>query len=233
MSEQAFNPREHLIQIKSGQRTGDYLPVQWRLVWFRERFPNGSIETELLHLDVDREMEEEVTVWEDRRPKKVMKKAKGFAVFKAIVKDGMGGIATGTGSEASVSFGDYIEKAETKAVGRALAAMGFGTQFTDEFDEHHRIVDSPVAHANGAVNGVGNGSSLSMLGENSNGYQAQSAPSDDSAVTEQQVTSIRKLCQHLGKSEPENVTSISYLAARKLIAQLTAEYKTARQSKAS
>lgn len=60
-----------------------------------------------------------------------------------------------------------------------------------------------------------------------------SQPRDENAegsVTEQQVASIRKLCQHLGKSEPDNVTSISFLAAKRLIGQLTAEYKEAAQN---
>src|SRR5579859_271619 len=226
-----FNPNEHLMQLKSRDGSKDYLPVQWRLVWYREKFPHGTIETELVHLDLDRDTEEEAFVWnsEKKRSEKVMKHAKGVAVFKATVKDGMGGIATGVGSETAAAFGDYIEKAETKSIGRALAALGFGTQFAgDEFNENHRIVDSPVDRSNAAANGTAsNGAAASAVAENGNGY---AAPSDDSAVTEQQVTSIRKLCQHLGKSEPDNVTSISYLAARKLIAQLTNEYKASRQS---
>ncbi|GCE19239.1 hypothetical protein [Dictyobacter kobayashii] len=43
-----FNPNEHLMQIRSGQTSKDYLPVQWRLVWFRSAFPHGVIETEML-----------------------------------------------------------------------------------------------------------------------------------------------------------------------------------------
>ena len=33
-----FNPREHLIQLKSREGSKDYLPVQWRLVWFLAPF---------------------------------------------------------------------------------------------------------------------------------------------------------------------------------------------------
>ena len=37
------------------------------------------------------------------------------------------------------------EKAETKAVGRALAMLGYGTQFAaDELDEGERIADTPI-----------------------------------------------------------------------------------------
>ena len=146
-----FDPREHLMQIKSGYgdkaKSSDYLQVMWRLVWFRVECPEGSIETEIVLLDPDKECQEEASVWnpEKRRSEKVMKTACGIAVFKATVKDGKGGIATGTKMEKAASFNDYLEKAETGAIGRALASLGYGTQFTgDEFDEKARIVDSPV-----------------------------------------------------------------------------------------
>lgn len=144
-----FNPHNHIIQLKTKNGTQDYLPVQWRLVWFREAFPNGSIETEMLHLDLDRDTEEEVSVWDKGKQSyvKVMRQGKGIAIFRAIVKDGKGGVGTGTKSEKAASFPDYIEKAETGAIGRALAALGFGTQFAPELAEEHRIVDSPVTPA--------------------------------------------------------------------------------------
>ena len=69
-----------------------------------------------------------------------------WAVFRATITNENGVvISTGHGSESAKDFGDYLEKAETKAVGRALAMLGFGTQFAaDELDEGERIVDSPV-----------------------------------------------------------------------------------------
>ena len=142
-----FNPHEHLMQLKSREGTKDYLPVQWRLVWFREACPDGTIETEEVQVDIDREVEEEVYVWnaEKKRSEKTMKRAKGYARFRATVTDGKGGRATGTKSESAASFPDYIEKAETGAIGRALAALGYGTQFVaDEFEEAHRLMDAPV-----------------------------------------------------------------------------------------
>ena len=59
----SFNPNEHLMQIKNRGGATDYLPVQWRLVWFRALCPNGTIETEIVHLDLDRETEEETFAW--------------------------------------------------------------------------------------------------------------------------------------------------------------------------
>jgi hypothetical protein len=113
-----FDPNKHLIQLKGK----DYLQVMWRLVWFREAYPHGTIHTEVVHLDLEN----------------------NIAVFKATVTDGEGGSATGHGSESMRDFLDYIEKAETKSVGRALAALGFGTQFAPELEEGNRIVDAPV-----------------------------------------------------------------------------------------
>jgi len=117
---QPFNPNQHLSNLKGK----DYLEVKWRLVWFRDQYPHGKVKTKMLHLDLE----------------------KGIAVFKASVDDGEGGIGEGHGSESIKDFADYIEKAETKAQGRALAVLGFGTQFTgDELNEQHRIVDAPVS----------------------------------------------------------------------------------------
>lgn len=117
-----FNPTDHMMQLKGK----DYLQVAWRLVWFRD-IESGcgvdwGIETELLEHGDD------------------------WAVFRCRITNAEGRvISTGHGSESKRDFGDYLEKAETKAVGRALAMLGFGTQFAaDELDEGERIVDSPV-----------------------------------------------------------------------------------------
>ena len=144
----AFNPSEHLMKIGYKDKAQDYLEVKWRLVWFRDLCPEGTIETEMVMLDLDRPTQDEQSVWnnEKRKMEKVVKEANGFVIFKATVKDGKGGVAVGTKSEKAAAFPDFIEKCESGAVGRALAMLGFGTQFTgDELKEGHRIVDSPVA----------------------------------------------------------------------------------------
>lgn len=114
-----FNPNEHMMNLKGK----DYLQVAWRLVWFREECPLWSIDTTLMHYD----------------------DANGKAVFKCIICDENGAQkSSGYGSESVKDFADYLEKAETKAVGRALAMLGYGTQFAPELDEGERIVDSPI-----------------------------------------------------------------------------------------
>src|SRR5258708_2812761 len=157
-----FDTKEHLMQIKSSKGSSDYLPVQWRLVWFRSLNPQGTIDTEELEYDTERPVEADVYVWnpEKRKSEKTIKKSKGYARYRAIVSDGKGGRATGTKSENAANFADYGEKAETGSIGRALAALGYGTQFTgDELNEGHRIVDSPVDRHNedSAAQSNGNG----------------------------------------------------------------------------
>jgi hypothetical protein len=255
-----FNPNEHVVQIKTKDGFRDYLPVQWRLVWFREQHPEGIIETEMLHLDLDRETEEEVDGWNDEKNSydKVSKRAHGFVVFRAVVKDGKGGVGTGTKTEKAASFPDFIEKAETGAIGRALAALGFGTQFAPELDEEHRIVDSPVKRSVAERNGVTYNSNISGRRPGSTGGDLRGAtqaplhhtstegngnkttgnarssvivenPTTASA-TEKQLTSIRKLCEYLGRPQPENQPAMSYAKAKELIDQLTLEYRQRRSA---
>lgn len=101
-----------------------YLQVAHRLVWMREEHPEWTIET----------VAEEVT--------------DSAARYRAFIKNEEGRlIATATKFENKQGFGDFIEKAETGSVGRALAMCGYGTQFAPELDEEERIVDSPVTPA--------------------------------------------------------------------------------------
>jgi hypothetical protein len=48
------------------------------------------------------------------------------------------------------------------------------------------------------------------------------------AATEKQLTSIRKLCEYLGKPAPEQQAALSYVKAKELLDQLTLEYKQRR-----
>ncbi|MGE5618139.1 MAG: hypothetical protein ACM3US_02650 [Sphingomonadaceae bacterium] len=120
--ERHFDPGKYLRKL-GGK---DYLEVKWRLLWLRTEHPDAAVHTELVKLE------------------------DGFALFRARVAIPGGGESTGWGSETRQDFFDYIEKAETKALGRALAALGYGTQFCEDFDfaagsaGNAHVVDSPV-----------------------------------------------------------------------------------------
>ncbi|MBV9708305.1 MAG: hypothetical protein JO125_12950 [Chloroflexi bacterium] len=56
MSDQpkAYNPRDHLIKIKTKQGLKDYYPASWRLYELNMRYPNANFRSELLHFDLER-----------------------------------------------------------------------------------------------------------------------------------------------------------------------------------
>jgi hypothetical protein len=129
-----FDPKAHLIQLPrrvKDKATGqyvtvhdDYLEVRWRVLMFREKYPHGVITTEEIFVDLDR----------------------GYARYKATAEDGDGGRATGYGTETKADFTDYAERAETRAIGRALALLGFGTQFVGaDLTEGEHVADAPVS----------------------------------------------------------------------------------------
>jgi len=116
----AFNPKDYLINLKGKQ----YLQVTHRLMWFREVYSSGSIITEAISIEP--------------------------IVFKATILDNEGRVlGTGHGSATTkanaVWSGREVEKAETAAIGRALATAGFGTQFADGFEDDEHPSDTPIS----------------------------------------------------------------------------------------
>lgn len=103
-------------------RGKDYLEVKYRIVWFREEHPDWTIETVFLE------------------------STKEQAFVKAAILTATGQLmATAHKFEDKQGFADHREKAETGAIGRALALIGYGTQFTgDDLYEGDRIIDSPA-----------------------------------------------------------------------------------------
>jgi hypothetical protein len=108
-------------QVRYEKTEVDYLPVAARIAWFRKDNPYWSIITEVEQL------------------------GNKAVVMKATTKDMLGNIiATARKKETEIGFPDYIEKAETGAIGRALAMCGYGTLQAPEFDEQDRLADAPV-----------------------------------------------------------------------------------------
>jgi hypothetical protein len=201
VTDKEFDPSRYLTKVGKS----DYLEVKWRLVWLRERHPDAEVSTELVsHSDQG-------------------------AIFRARVAIPGGGSATGYGSETYADYRDYIEKAETKSLGRALAALGFGTQFSaHEFGgeaEAGRIVDAPVAHQNGP------GATLPPRDRSTSTNTVTDEPTAyPSGVTNKQVKAIGAIASKLGL-EPDEVkrmhgkdsaTLLSRTEASALIERLSA-----------
>src|SRR2546428_7854244 len=121
MTQTFKTPKKGTVLPMLDLRGKPYLQVAHRIVWFREEHENWGIETEQLTIDESR------------------------ALFLARIKDETGRIISmATGHETKNDFPDFIEKAETKAIGRALALCGYGTQFAPELDEGNRLADTPT-----------------------------------------------------------------------------------------
>jgi hypothetical protein len=168
-----FDPRRFVTRVGGA----DYLEVKWRVYWLRTQHPDAVIATELISHE------------------------NSVAVFKAHVSIPGGGSSTGWGSEGYDDFRDYLEKAETKALGRALAALGFGTQFTPDFDfaeGQEKVVDAPVRLARQRQ--------LVDLTEERRGQVAERQ-----SMTDRQMSFIRQMAREKGMSEQavdEQVTEI-------------------------
>jgi len=173
-----FDPGRYLTKVGNA----DYLEVKWRLVWLRETHPDATIETELVsHLDQ-------------------------MAIFKATVSIPGGGTATGYGSEGYNDFREYIEKAETKAIGRALAALGFGTQFCPDFDFSANgggIVDSPIDFASTRGRRMAAGR-----------IDDRAASSASQAATPRQLKFIQAIAREHGIGEAELSSEVEQLYGR-------------------
>jgi hypothetical protein len=175
-----FDPSKYLVNLNG---RGEYLEVKWRLLWLRTEHPEAIIETELVRV-------------EERD-----------AIFKARVTIPGGGSASGWGSESAGDFRDFLEKAETKAIGRALAALGYGTQFCQDHEfgggnivagnGQMRIVDAPVDFNSGRGRRQASGGAAAVVAQ---------APANDQGnqrATERQVKFIYAIAREAGLDEQE------------------------------
>ena len=85
-------------------------------------------------------------------------------------------------------------------------------------------MDSPIEHQQGNSEGGQDNASHHTNNQTSTPV-AQSGEAGDALLSEQQLNSIRKLLEHLDKTEMPGLASMGYMEAKKLIQQLTAEYR--------
>lgn len=129
-----FNPANFTRELPNeGGTTSLYLDVKYRLLWFRLHRPNGKIDTEIVSMD-DKSAVVSSKLYADRKD----------AVDHYIAKSYAQRFAS------DEKYGNrYLEIAETAAIGRVLAAAGYGTQFCGVGDMlNNDIVDAPIDLSN-------------------------------------------------------------------------------------
>lgn len=118
--ERVFDPTPYLIEI-AGRK---HLDVKWRLLWLRTEHPDAEIETQ-------------ETVSGD-----------GWVQFRARVSIPGLGSATAHARQTSKDAAEgWYEKAETRALGRALASLGYGLEYATELDDdtgRKQIAEPPI-----------------------------------------------------------------------------------------
>ena len=201
-----FQPSEHLLNIGTANKPRLYLEVKYRLVWLREQHPEATIETEILHLDLDKEVSAEVSEWDEQQRKsvKVTKHGQGLVIFKATVKLPNGAIGTGTKMQNAAEFSEWLEKAESGAIGRALSSLGYGTAATDEMSEGEgRVVDAPV--------------------------DRKPSYDPDKPCTEQQLATLDKLRANLGMQSLASTDGLTFGDVASMLKELNAQIQAKRK----
>jgi hypothetical protein len=193
-----FDPHKYLIKV-----TGkDYLEVKFRLHWFRLEHAAWDIRTEIAHLDLE----------------------KGIALVRADIFDEKGNHkSSGLKMEIKSNFGDYAEKAETGAIGRALAALGYGTLQTFDLEEgieKGRIADAPVS----LNNDKGNGKTMSQTAKEQEQIPQEirqdNGNNGNGKASLKQVSYLNDLCKELNVRPGIELTSITREQASQHITNL-------------
>lgn len=126
----------------------DYMEVSQRVRWFREVFPDGMLSTDVIENNGEASTVKATVL-------RYVKESNSFSV-----------LATGHKRILNKDFPKGpLEKAETQALGRALAAAGFGIQFEPEFDdaEDGIIADAPQERNGNEVQSGKNASGKSAV----------------------------------------------------------------------
>lgn len=103
----AFDPAQHLRTLEDGS---EYLDARWRLVWFLESHSEYTITSNLVHLSAR------------------------LAVVKVTITLPGGRTAEGLGMASAHDVYRHVETAQTHALARALAMLGFGTESALDFE---------------------------------------------------------------------------------------------------
>lgn len=117
--------RKGLISVQGGNQ---YLKAPFRVMWMREEHPDWEIKTQVVEGGYEA----------------------GFVVVKATICNEQGRTLATSHKEEKAGKFPFLSKAETGAIARALALVGYGTQFGEiDDDGPDSVADSPIPRGGG------------------------------------------------------------------------------------
>lgn len=190
----AFDAPAHMRKIRTRQGMQDYLDVKWRVAWLRAEFPTAQVVTEQVEGNED------------------------HARFKCTITLPNGAISTGHGSETLQDFPDFYEKAETKAIGRACAVLGYGTDAATDFDDGEPMdgraaaKDERATRRNEGPDGTDNVTPIGTAGRSRAETPQQAEPAPAPAPAPSRLPATRRGATN-GASQPEASGATATIAA--------------------
>ncbi|MBV9688317.1 MAG: hypothetical protein JO202_01265 [Ktedonobacteraceae bacterium] len=129
----AYNPRDHLVKLKTRTGEVDYYPAAWRLYELNMRYPNANFRSELVHLDPEH----------------------NFVIVKCTLYLGRGDLDMAERQTEAMKQGTLstLDKVETAAKARCARDLGISTELAldmeDAADDEHTapLADSTSARS--------------------------------------------------------------------------------------
>lgn len=114
-SAKSYNPRDHLVQIRTKEGLKDYYPAAWRLYELNMRYPNANFRSEIIHMDVER----------------------NFVIVKCTLYLGNGDPDLASRKTEALKQGllSQLDKVETAAKARCARDLGISTELALDFED--------------------------------------------------------------------------------------------------
>ena len=129
---EGFEPKDYLRKEASEDGISMYLDTKYRLLWYRLMYPKGKI------IKIPKTLNKDYATFEARIYADVNDAPENFLA---------NGFASRYRDDTNEQFGmNFVEMAETAALGRALKDAGFGTQFCDiALPNDGKVVDAGIS----------------------------------------------------------------------------------------
>lgn len=195
-----FEPKNYLREETTEDGRSFYLDTKFRLLWYRLKYPDGKL------VKIPKALNKDYATFEVRVYSHKDDPTENFLA---------NGFASRYKDDENEKFGlNFVESAETAALGRALKDAGFGTQFCDvALPNDQTIVDAGINISFDVSN-----ENLPNPDEDGNPVSENTA----SAETETESTSSKPVKSKAENEEKLNLTKD--MTIEELMSKMTADY---------